>query len=89
MRLGSVPTISPWYRCRRTTRSKRIWLYVRERFLSLRFPPDTEAIIEACCRAWNARSGRFSSRATLMSVAVSYMAAVARQVAAVDFHTTP
>ena len=33
---------------------ERIWLYLRERFLSLRFLPDTEAIIEACCRAWNA-----------------------------------
>jgi transposase len=33
---------------------ERIWLYLRERFLSLRFLPDTEAIIQACCRAWNA-----------------------------------
>jgi len=33
---------------------ERIWLYLRERFLSLRFFPDTEAIVEACCRAWNA-----------------------------------
>ncbi len=33
---------------------ERLWLYLRERFLSLRFFPDTEAIIEACCRAWNA-----------------------------------
>jgi transposase len=33
---------------------ERIWLYLRERFLSLRFLPDTEAIVEACCRAWNA-----------------------------------
>ena len=33
---------------------ERIWLYLRERFLSLRFFPDTEAIVEASCRAWNA-----------------------------------
>src|SRR5437868_6541856 len=33
---------------------ERVWLYLRERFLSLRFLPDTAAIIEACCRAWNA-----------------------------------
>ncbi|MCB9959179.1 MAG: transposase [Rhodospirillaceae bacterium] len=31
---------------------ERVWLYLRERFLSLRFLPDTEAIIEACCQAW-------------------------------------
>jgi transposase len=33
---------------------ERVWLYLRERFLSLRFLPDTEAIIQACCHAWNA-----------------------------------
>lgn len=33
---------------------ERVWLYLRERFLSLRFLPDTEAIVETCCRAWNA-----------------------------------
>ena len=33
---------------------ERVWLYLRERFLSLRFLPDTEAVIEACCRAWTA-----------------------------------
>ncbi|MCB9959479.1 MAG: hypothetical protein H6843_12830 [Rhodospirillaceae bacterium] len=33
---------------------ERVWLYLRERFLSLRFLPDTEAIIEACCDAWRA-----------------------------------
>ena len=37
---------------------ERVWLYLRERFLSLRFLPDTEAIIEACCRAWNALTDR-------------------------------
>lgn len=33
---------------------ERVWLYLRERFLSLRVLDDTEAIIEACCTAWNA-----------------------------------
>lgn len=33
---------------------ERVWLYLRERFLSLRLLDDTEAIIEACCAAWNA-----------------------------------
>ena len=33
---------------------ERVWLYLRERFLSLRVLDDTEAIIEACCQAWNA-----------------------------------
>ena len=33
---------------------ERVWLYLRERFLSLRVLDDTEAIIEACCHAWNA-----------------------------------
>ncbi len=31
---------------------ERIWLYLRERFLSLRVLDDTDAIIEACCDAW-------------------------------------
>ena len=33
---------------------ERIWLFLRERFLSLRVLDDTEAIIAACCDAWNA-----------------------------------
>ena len=33
---------------------ERVWLYLRERFLSLRVLDDTEAIIDACCKAWNA-----------------------------------
>ena len=31
---------------------ERVWLYRRERFLSLRVLDDTEAIIDACCQAW-------------------------------------
>lgn len=33
---------------------ERIWLFLRERFLSLQIWPDQEAIIQACCTAWNA-----------------------------------
>lgn len=32
---------------------ERVWLYLRERFLSLRLLDDTEAVIDACCAAWN------------------------------------
>ncbi len=31
---------------------ERVWLYLRERFLSLRVLDDTDAIIDACCQAW-------------------------------------
>ena len=31
---------------------ERVWLYLRERFLSLRVLDDTVAIIDACCQAW-------------------------------------
>ena len=31
---------------------ERVWLYLRERFLSMRILGDTEAIIDACCTAW-------------------------------------
>ncbi|KMO32701.1 transposase, partial [Methylobacterium variabile] len=33
---------------------ERIWLYLRERFLSARVFPDYKAILDACCSAWNA-----------------------------------
>jgi len=49
--LVSLPAYSP-----ELNPVERIWLYLRERFLSLRFLPDTEAIVETCCRAWNALS---------------------------------
>ena len=31
---------------------ERVWLYLRERFLSLRLFPSSDAIIDACCAAW-------------------------------------
>jgi hypothetical protein len=33
---------------------ERVWLFLRERFLSLQVWPDKDAIIQACCEAWNA-----------------------------------
>jgi hypothetical protein len=33
---------------------EKIWLFLRERFLSLAVWPDRTAIIDACCKAWNA-----------------------------------
>lgn len=32
---------------------ERLWLYLKESCLSLRVFPDQDAIIEACCQAWN------------------------------------
>lgn len=43
---------------------ERVWLYLRERFLSLRLLHSTDAIIDACCDAWNrlvAEPGRIRS----------------------------
>lgn len=43
---------------------ERVWLYLRERFLSLRLLHTTEQIIDACCDAWNrltAEPGRIRS----------------------------
>ena len=33
---------------------ERVWLYLRERFLSHRLLDGYDAIVEACCQAWNA-----------------------------------
>lgn len=32
---------------------ERIWLFLRERLLSLQVWPDQNAIVDACCHAWN------------------------------------
>ena len=43
---------------------ERAWLYLRERFLSLRVFRDYRAIVDACCNAWNrlvAEPGRLRS----------------------------
>ncbi len=43
---------------------ERVWLYRRERYLSHRLLADYDAVVEACCRAWNAltaETGRLHS----------------------------
>jgi transposase len=43
---------------------ERVWLYLRDRFLSLRVFVDYRAIVDACCAAWNrlaAEPGRLRS----------------------------
>ena len=43
---------------------ERIWLYLRERYLSHRLLADYEAVVDVCCRAWNAltaEAGRIQS----------------------------
>jgi transposase len=43
---------------------ERVWLYLRERFLSLRVFADYRAVVDACCAAWNrlvAEPGRLRS----------------------------
>ena len=33
---------------------ERVWLYLREHFLSHRLLADYDAVVDACCEAWNA-----------------------------------
>jgi hypothetical protein len=43
---------------------ERVWLYLRERFLSHRLFNTFDAIMDACCNAWNAllaENGRIAS----------------------------
>jgi transposase len=43
---------------------ERVWLYLRERFLSLRVFADYRAVVDACCDAWRrlvAEPGRLRS----------------------------
>ena len=47
--LAPLPPYSP-----QLNPMERVWLYLRERFLSLRLLEDYNAIVEACCTAWNA-----------------------------------
>jgi hypothetical protein len=47
---------------------ERVWLYLRERFLSQRLWPSDDDILDACCAAWNAlldETGRIRSLCTL------------------------
>ena len=43
---------------------ERVWLYLKERFLSHRLHADYDAIVDAACRAWSrlaAEAGRITS----------------------------
>ena len=43
---------------------ERVWLYLRERYLSHRVLADHDAVVDACCHAWNAlrtETGRIAS----------------------------
>ena len=43
---------------------ERVWLFLRERYLSHRLLADYEAVVDACCSAWNtltAEAGRLRS----------------------------
>ncbi len=44
---------------------ERIWLYLRERFLSLRLFADLDAILDGCCDAWNRLTGEPGRLASL------------------------
>ena len=47
---------------------ERVWLYLRERFLSHRHWPTYDDILDACCTAWNAllaETGRIRSLCAL------------------------
>ncbi len=37
---------------------ERVWLYLKERFLSHRLLAYYDAIVDAACNAWNSESGR-------------------------------
>jgi transposase len=46
---------------------ERVWLYLKERFLSHRLHDDYEAIVDAACKAWRrltAQAGRIKSLCT-------------------------
>ena len=49
---------------------ERVWLYLKERFLSHRLHDDYEAIVNAACKAWRrltAQAGRIRSLCTYPS----------------------
>ena len=44
---------------------ERVWLYLRERFLSHRVLADYEAVLDTACDAWNALAGEIGRLASL------------------------
>ena len=51
---------------------ERVWLYLRERSLSLRVLDDTEAIIDACCKAWIALIEEPGSHAITLRISMDH-----------------
>jgi transposase len=45
--LVRLPSYSP-----ELNQVERVWIYLRERYLSLRVLDNTEAVVDACCHAW-------------------------------------
>ena len=61
--LALLPSYSP-----ESNAIERLWLYLRERFLSHGVWPAYQDIVDACCRAWNAvraEDGRIRSLCSL------------------------
>ena len=59
MTLVALPPYSP-----ELNPVKRVWLYLKQRFLSHRLLPDYDAIVDAACQAWDrliAETGRIRS----------------------------
>ncbi len=48
----SLTLVFPPPYCPELNPVERLWLYLRDRFLSIRVLDDTNAIIDACCAAW-------------------------------------
>ncbi|MBB5695941.1 transposase [Muricoccus pecuniae] len=60
---------------------ERVWLYLRERFLSLRLFPDLGAIIDGCCQALEpphrrTRPHRLAHKLPLPAVSQDFMSRV-------------
>ena len=60
--LVSLPPYSP-----ELNPVERVWLCLRERFLSHRLLDDYEAVVQACCNAWNALTARPERLRSLIS----------------------
>jgi transposase len=50
--LAVPPSITPVVLPPYSPELERVWLHLRQRFLSLRLLHSTDAIIDACCDAW-------------------------------------